>query len=205
MEIALISNAIIFFFAGFDTSSTSLAVAIFSFISNPSIQEKARKEIEDVIGDTENITPDQLKELKYTENCINEALRFYGLISSLQRVCTKDYKIPGSDFTIPKGMPVTIYGKLFAKDCFFDADKFNPDNFAPENNPNKFGFAGFGQGPRNCIGTRYAYMTLKLALVHTLRKYKLVKCEETVEKLEFEISKNYFKGGIKFKVEPLVL
>ena len=31
-------------------------------------------------------------------------------------------------------------------------DKFDPDNFDPVNNPNKFGFTGFGHGPRNCIG-----------------------------------------------------
>eukprot|EP00092_Neocalanus_flemingeri_P030301 GFUD01032894.1.p1 GENE.GFUD01032894.1~~GFUD01032894.1.p1 ORF type:complete len:508 (+),score=108.55 GFUD01032894.1:113-1636(+) len=204
MEIALISNAIIFFFAGFDTSSMSMAVAVFSFITNPSIQEKARQEIQGVVGDSDNITFEHLQDLKYTENCINEALRFYGLVTSLQRICTKDYKIPDSNFTIPKDMSVTIHDKLYQNECFFNAEQFDPDNFAAENNPNKFGFSSFGQGPRNCIGMRYAYIAIKLALVHTLSNFKLVKCAQTPEKLEFELTKNYFKDGVKFKVEPLI-
>ena len=50
---------------------------------------------------------------------------------------------------------------------------------------------------------RYALMVLKLALVHTLRNFKVVKCEETVEQLEFEFGNNNFKGGIKFKLQTV--
>ena len=46
-------------------------------------------------------------------------------------------------------------------------------------------------------------MALKMALVKTLTKYKVVKCEKTVEKLQFDIAKNYFNGGIMFKIEKL--
>merc|ERR1719282_476304 len=102
-------------------------------------------------------------------------------------------------------MPVNIHAKLMQKECFSSPDNFDPDNFAPENNPNKFGFTGFGQGPRNCIGMRYAYQTLKIAIVHTIRNFRLVKCEETTKEddLSFSINENGFVGGIKFKVESL--
>ena len=52
---------------------------------------------------------------------------------------------------------------------------------------------------------RYALQTLKIAIIHTVRKFKLVKCDETTdeEKLFFSITSNGFKGGIKFKVENL--
>jgi len=201
-ELLLISNALIFFFAGFDTTSLTLAMCIFAFINNPAMQDKVRDEIRTVIGDSE-ITIDHIQELKFTENCINEALRFYGVIRVLQRVCTKDYRVPGTDFVIPQGMEVTVFTPSFAEDSFYNHEKFDPDNFDANNNPNKFGFAGFGQGPRNCIGMRYAYIALKLALVHTLTKFKVMKCDETVEKLQFDVGKNYFKGGVKFKVELL--
>jgi cytochrome P450 len=61
---------------------------------------------------------------------------------------------------------------------------FDPENFAPENAPNKFGMLMFGQGPRNCIGMRYALLAIKVALVHLLRKYRLVPCAKTTEKIE---------------------
>jgi len=203
LELALISNALIFFFAGFDTSSLTLAIVTYTFITNPAIQERARQEIFDVVGDSKKITADHLKDLKYLENVINEALRFHRIISNLQRLCTKDYRVPDTDFTIIKGTPVNVEFSSLEKDCFFRASECDPDNFETENNPNKFGFSGFGQGPRNCIGMRYAYMALKMALVKTLSKYRLVKCEKTVEKLQFDVAKNYFNGGIMFKTEKL--
>jgi len=203
LELALISNALIFFFAGFDTTSFTLATVIYSFLNKPAIQERARQEINEVIGDSKTITADHLQDLKYCENVINEALRFYGIVNNVMRTCTKDYKIPDTDFTIRKGMMVNVLSNCFASECFFNPEELDPDNFDPSNNPNKFGFTGFGHGPRNCIGMRYAYITVKLAIVKTLTKYRVVKCEETVDKLEFNFTTNYFKGGIKFKVECL--
>ena len=89
--------------------------------------------------------------------------------------------------------------------CFKQEDVFDPDNWEPENKPNKFGFLGFGQGPRNCIGMRYAYQTLKIAIIHTVRRFRLIKCDETVDEdgLNFSPTKNGFVGGIKFRVEAL--
>ena len=46
--------------------------------------------------------------LEYTEQVIMEALRRHSLVGTFQRACTKDYKIPGMDFTIPKGMEIHI-------------------------------------------------------------------------------------------------
>ena len=97
--------------------------------------------------------------------------------SGIQRTCTRDYKIPDSEFTIPKDLLCTIlprwnliqttiwtknaylfinlhgnYLMLREEDCFPNPDKFDPDNFNESEGLNKFGFMGFGQGPRNCIG-----------------------------------------------------
>jgi hypothetical protein len=38
---------------------------------------------------------------------VSEALRLYPL-TILERLCVKDYKIPGVDFVVPKGMLVQI-------------------------------------------------------------------------------------------------
>ena len=135
LELALISNALGLFFAGFDTSSLTLAIVTYTFITNPAIQERARQEIFDVVGDSKKITADHLKDLKYLENVINEALRFHRIISNLQRLCTKDYRVPDTDFTIIKGTPVNVEFSAFEKDCFFRASECDPDNFETENNP----------------------------------------------------------------------
>ena len=54
-------------------------------------------------------------------------------------------------------------------------------------------------------GMRYALQTLKIAIIHTVRKYKLVPCDliNAEDKLFFSMAVNGFVGGIKFKVESL--
>lgn len=76
-EIGLVSTAILFFFAGFDTTSTTLGAVVFGLVHHTEVQERLREEIEEVLGDSERITADHLRDMKYTENVINEALRRY--------------------------------------------------------------------------------------------------------------------------------
>ena len=66
---------------------------------------------------------------------------------------TKDYKIPETSFVVPKGRYVKIYvcGISRNNNNFVNYEEFDPENFDPKNNPNKFGLMMFGQGPRNCI------------------------------------------------------
>ena len=157
-------------------------------------------------------------------------------------MCTKDYKIPGTDVVIPKDLMIVV--KPNEEGSFINPGEFDPDNFNESDGLNKFAFVGFGQGPRsggifgsnfeeqllimlqshlfliynnsislsnidpclrNCIGMRYAIQTLKLAVIHTVKNYNLVKAEDTTaeDKLFFSFSKNGFVGGIKFKVEKI--
>ena len=64
MELTIISNCIIFFFAGLDTTAQSLASITYALMQNNDVQEKVRSEIVDVIGDNEDITSDNLKDLR---------------------------------------------------------------------------------------------------------------------------------------------
>jgi len=202
LELGFVSTAILFFFAGFDTTSTTLSIVVHALMHHQDVQDKLRAEIEEVLGDDEEVTADHLKEMKIIEVVIHESMRRY-FPFAIQRVCTKDYKIPDTNITIPKGLNINLVPKK--EDCFENPEKFDLENFTESEGLNKFGFTGFGQGPRNCIGMRYALQTLKIAIIHTVRKFKLVKCDVTTDKDElfFSIANNGFKGGIKFKVEKL--
>ena len=64
LELGIVATAILFFFAGVDTTSTALGVTIYGLVHHPEIQENLRREIEDVIGDSDEVTAEHLKELK---------------------------------------------------------------------------------------------------------------------------------------------
>ena len=61
-----VATAILFFFAGFDTTSSTLSVVMHGLMYHPEVQDNVRREIEEVIGDDE-LTAEHLKDLKYME------------------------------------------------------------------------------------------------------------------------------------------
>ncbi|XP_039948224.1 probable cytochrome P450 313a3 [Bactrocera tryoni] len=55
-----------------------------------------------------------------------------------------------------------------------DANRFNPDNFLPENIAKRhpYSYMTFSKGLRNCLGFRYGEITLRMILIHTVRSLK---------------------------------
>ena len=115
------------------------------------------------------------------------------MLTSHERLCTKDYFIPDMNITIPKGRMVKVYFTPFQtkEENFKNPHQFDPDNFIPEHKPNKFAYMNFGQGPRACPGTlsiaqnklsfhtfipaqRYAQLVQKIFLVHLLKNHRPV-------------------------------
>ena len=78
LELGFVATAILFFFAGFDTTSSTLSVVMHALMYHPEVQDNVRREIEEVIGDDE-LTAEHLKDLKYMENVIHESMRKYFL------------------------------------------------------------------------------------------------------------------------------
>lgn len=190
MDEIMISNALIIFFAGYDTSSSMMSIVLYYMAKNQDIQEKLHEEIMDAIeanSDDQHLDYNVVQSLPYLDMAIMETLRIYPLIS-LERLCTKDYVIPElNNFTVPKGMLVQIATSCMMKDeaHFAHPETFNPENFSAEakQTRNPYAFMAFGHGPRNCIGMRFALVVLKIATVRLLANYKVVPCAKTVDKL----------------------
>jgi cytochrome P450 len=71
-------------------------------------------------------------------------------------MCTKDFKIPGTNFVIEKDTPVTIpfYPMHRDPEFFPDPERFDPERFNDENKKlvRPYTYLPFGSGPHNCIG-----------------------------------------------------
>ena len=61
------------------TTASALSWTLYALANNTTVQEKARSEICNVLGQCDDITWDTLDELKYLDNVIKESLRLIKL------------------------------------------------------------------------------------------------------------------------------
>jgi cytochrome P450 family 3 subfamily A len=188
----VLSNCIIFFFAAFGTVGDAMSMTMYALAKHPDIQEKLLEEIEEVLGDSERCSYDQIKDLQYMDMVVHEGLRMYPPAQITDRVCSEDCVINGVKF--PKGMFVQIpIGAIHRDpDIWPSPKKFIPERFAPERKAemNPYHWLPFGLGPRNCIGMRMALIEMKIALVHIVRNFKLSLMDPTQE-----LTRNKFSGS----------
>jgi len=182
LEAIMVANAVMLFFAGFDTISLTICTLFHYLMKDQDCQDKIAEELNEALNTTNGeVTYDMIEGLKYTDMALKEAMRHKPLFTSHERVCTKDYRIPNTDFVIPKGNIVHVYFPKFtiSEKNYANPHSFDPDNFDQENFKNKFSFQGFGQGPRACPGSRYAMLALKIFLARLLSQYRVVSGEKT--------------------------
>ncbi|XP_076392195.1 putative cytochrome P450 6a14 isoform X2 [Megachile rotundata] len=129
---------------------------------------------------------DVLVELKQNPGKIgfNETLRKYPVVLWLSRKAMANYTFSGTKVTIPKGQFVVlpVYAIQHDPDIFPQPEVFNPNRFLSENTEigHPMYFLPFGDGPRNCIGARFAKIQSKVALMKIVSNFKIDVCKETV-------------------------
>ena len=115
------------------------------------------------------------------EMVLEETLRMYPAGTRLDRVASNDYEYNGIKIEKGQIVMVPIYAVNHDPEFYPDPDRFDPDRFSPENKKKRdpLAFMTFGAGPRNCIGTRFVFLEIKLLLASILSKYRFVTCEKT--------------------------
>ncbi|CAG9764242.1 unnamed protein product [Ceutorhynchus assimilis] len=196
----IVANTILFFIAGFDTSSTVMTFSCYELARNPEIQERTRQEIENVLGKYDGkITYEAIQEMTYLQQVMNESMRLFPPLICLARTCTKDYKLRDTDITIEKGTPVVISTFGLGRDAehFPDPERFDPDRFSAEEIEKRDPYIHipFGEGPRNCIGLRFGLMQSKIGLIRILTNFKLsispkTKMPVTIDQQRFLLKEN---------------
>nr|XP_023020272.1 cytochrome P450 3A19-like [Leptinotarsa decemlineata] len=198
------------FSASLETSSTVITFTLYELATNTHIQERLRKEINEVLEKHKGQLNDvALNEMIYLRQVINESLRLYPPITSLERRCMKNYKIDGTDLMIEKHISITIpiFGLHRDSRNYPYPEKFDPDRFSAENKHNiqPHTYLPFGIGPRSCIGQRIGFLLIQIALVEILKKLKLIVSAST--RLPFEMDKvNLFltiKNPVFLKAEKI--
>ncbi|KAG5348100.1 CP9E2 protein, partial [Acromyrmex charruanus] len=211
----MVAQAFVFFFAGFDSTSTLMSFAAHELAINQDVQDKLRKEIDQVLEETNGQAPyEAINSMEYLDAVINEALRMYPIAVASDRVCAKDFELPPAlpglkPFVVKKGHGIWIptYGLQHDPNYFKEPEKFDPERFFGEqkkDNLNCGAYIPFGLGPRMCIGNRFALLETKVILFQLLARCDLKTCEKTPNPIK--IAKNSFnikpEGGFWLKVLP---
>jgi len=188
------AQVFIFFFAGFDTSSTAMSFVAHEIAANPEIQTKLQQEIDKILNESnKEVSYEVINQLEYLDAVISEALRLYPPVAFLERTCEKTYELPPAlpdekPAIVKKGMPVWIPILAIHRDkkYFEDPEKFYPERFLDNKLHNSSCYMPFGLGPRMCIANRFAILEVKVLLFHLLARCELKPCAKTESPIKFK-------------------
>ncbi|NXO70163.1 CP3A9 protein, partial [Phainopepla nitens] len=180
-DIEVLAQAFIFIFAGYEPTSNSLGYLAYELALHPDVQEKLLQEIDTILPSKAPLTYEAVMKLEYLDMTVNETLRMYPLGGRIERTCKRDMEING--VTIPKGVVVTIppYVLHYDPEYWPNPEEFRPERFSKENKESMdpYTYLPFGAGPRNCLGMRFALLTLKVAITSLLQHFTFQTCKET--------------------------
>ena len=172
--------------AGHDTTATGVAWTVDLLSKHVEIQEKLREEITTNLPllSQSSIDPhcggyvladlNLLDQLPQLANVCNESLRFIPPVPIVQRECVEDTTLSG--YLIPKGTNISISSNAINRLPWLwgpNASMFDPDRWS--NLPKEWvpgAFATFLEGPRGCIGRKFAETEMKVLLCCLLSKFK---------------------------------
>ncbi|XP_055684922.1 probable cytochrome P450 6d4 [Lutzomyia longipalpis] len=187
------AQVFLFYIAGSESSAATICFCIHELCHQRNLLIEAQREVDEMLRKHNGkVTYDNIGELTFLDKCINETIRKYPALPILNRMCTKDYTIPGTDYVIEKGTPVIVSLLGLHKDpkYFPEPEKFKPSRFDKGKEdfvPNAF--YPFGDGPRNCIAQRMGKIVVKVGLVTLLSKYDFhCTVSDQPHELEFKLS-----------------
>ncbi|CAH1253372.1 CYP3A43 [Branchiostoma lanceolatum] len=189
----VVANGIGFFSGAFDTVSITMSFTLYHLAMDQEIQDKARQEINEIVGNEGKLDYEAVQKMSYIEMCIMETLRLYPLVAYITRVTNEDARLKW--FTVPKDMVVIVPALAIHYDParWNEPRKFIPERFTKEEREkrNAFDWLPFGVGPRNCIGMRLALMELKVGLAKVLMNYRITTGPDTVVPMKLNKWKSF--------------
>ncbi|OWR53727.1 cytochrome P450 [Danaus plexippus plexippus] len=148
-DVLLISQCILFYAAGFETTSATLSFLMYELI--------------------------------------HEVLRLYPVLGVLTREVMKSYTLP-TGLKLEKGNRIHIPLYHIHRDPKFfpNPEEFRPERFFGEEKKKvvPYSFMPFGEGPRICIGQRFAKMVMHNIVLKIFKNCKLAESSLTPKKLD---------------------
>lgn len=168
-----------FLLAGHETTANALTWAWFLLAESKTVRAHLAQELETVLNGRLPTAAD-VPRLRYTKMIWEETLRLYPPAWLLHT------RVSRSDDTLPSGAHLPAGARIFISpwsmhrhpQWFPDADRFDPERFAPEAQAQRpaFSYLPFGGGGRRCLGESFAELEgiLVMATVASRVRFRLV-------------------------------
>ncbi|KAD5317390.1 hypothetical protein E3N88_17336 [Mikania micrantha] len=151
-----------FFVAGTDTTAVTTEWTLAELMNNPHVLEKARQEIDTVVGNKRLVNESDIPNMPYIQAIIKESLRLHPPIPLLIRKSNANINVRG--YNIPSGslLYVNIWSIGRNPQHWESPLEFKPDRFLEIGGSSldfkgqNFKFLPFGTGRRSCPGVNLA-------------------------------------------------
>lgn len=178
LDIANIRYQLInFLIAGHETTSGALSFALYYLSREPAMFARARAEVDEVWGENDRPSFENVTKLRYIRRVFDEALRLHPPLPGYYRVAREDTVLAGR-YPMRKGEWALALTASLHRDPEWgpDPDRFDPDRFEPQRVRERPAglYKPFGTGERACIGRQFALHEAVLLLASIVRRYDLI-------------------------------
>lgn len=184
----LTAEALTQLIAGSDTTSNTSCALLFHMLMNPNAVKKLQAELDEALPSDNVPNFEQVKNLKYLDNCIQETLRIHSTSSQgLPRLVPPGPGVEIAGHHFPQGtvLSVPAYTMHHSKEIWGkDADEFRPERWDKVTERQRGAFIPFSYGPRSCVGRNVAEMELALIVSTVFRRYEFEPYQTTLETRE---------------------
>ncbi|MCG6135964.1 MAG: cytochrome P450 [Nostoc sp. LLA-1] len=157
-------------FAGYETTATAMAWALYWIHKKPEVREKLLQEL-DTLGDSPD--PMSIFRLPYLTAVCNETLRIYPVaMLTFPRIVQEPVELLGHSLDTGTILVGSMYLIHQREDLYPEPKQFRPERFL-ERQFSPYEFIPFGGGVRRCVGEALAAFELKLVLATILSSYEL--------------------------------
>ncbi len=158
---------------GHKTSAAALSWTLHLLSQTPAVDARLADELERVLGERPP-TLDDLPQLVYLRQVIEESLRLYPPTWLVGRIALEDDSLGG--YRIPARATVIFSPYLLHRraDFWEDPQRFDPERFDPARaGAGRAAYLPFGAGERACIASQFALVEMSLVLCAVLRAFRL--------------------------------
>lgn len=167
----------------------TLNYCIYELAMNPRIQNQLYQVLCHKTNKGQWLDHETINKIEYLEATIFETLRMYPPVIRLERRAAEDYRLSDTDIVVKKGhmIEISVYAVHHNADNYPRPESFEPWRFMHKNRKTikPFTYLPFGDGPRNCIGRKFAMMEIKLALAKLVLRFKFEPSASTQRPIVF--------------------